>query len=576
VRPRRRDRHDQTAELELLRAALAGAGDLAYSWDLASDRLTWSGRLNEIFGLTTAAEIDSGGALDRLIDGDDRRARRRLLDEHIAEGKPFDCEYRVATDGGDTVWVHERGTAVLGADGKAQRIAGTLRIITARKVNEARLEYRAHYDELTGHFNQARLREALEQAMAYSRRYGTEGAYLEIRLDTLSMIHDAYDAETADAMLLTLGHRIEHSIRDSDVVGRIAGDTFGVVLSNCPGRELGVVGLKLIAEIQDKPVETASGPIHLNISIGAGTFPEAGQSAHDVMAQADIACREAHDSQGLPFVRYQYSERQRSDNRRDMTVAEKVVRALKTKRLVFAYQPIVDARDWSVEHYECLVRMIEADDEVVAAAHFMPVIERLGLVREVDRYVLETAVRQLHDHHDLTFAINVSALTASDRSWLRLLFALLRNAPHVAERLIVEITETVALRDVDETAEFVARVRDLGCRVALDDFGAGYTSFRHLKSLAVDSVKIDGAFVRGVAGNIDNQLFVRTLLGLAKGFQLRTIAECVETEGDAEVLAKQGVDCLQGYFFGRPSIEPPWSDAAVPALAPVAAAPGRA
>jgi EAL domain-containing protein (putative c-di-GMP-specific phosphodiesterase class I) len=202
--------------------------------------------------------------------------------------------------------------------------------------------------------------------------------------------------------------------------------------------------------------------------------------------------------------------------------------------------------------------MIERDGTVIPAAKFMPVIEQLGLIRDVDRYVLETAVRELSEHEGTSYAINVSALTANDRSWLRLLIALLRNAGAVAERIIVEITETVALQDIEETANFVAQVRDLGCQVALDDFGAGYTSFRHLKSLAVDTVKIDGSFVRGIANNVDNQLFVRTLLGLAKGFDLGTIAECVEDQADADALAEEGVDLLQGYFFGAPTIEPPW------------------
>ena len=130
--------------------------------------------------------------------------------------------------------------------------------------------------------------------------------------------------------------------------------------------------------------------------------------------------------------------------------------------------------------------------------------------------------------------------------------------PDLAKRLTVEITETVAIQDIDETAKFVAQVRELGCRVSLDDFGAGYTSFRNLKAIAVDSVKIDGSFVRGVASNVDNQLFIRTLLGLADGFGLETVAECVESVQEAQHLARKGVKLLQGYLFGTPSVERPW------------------
>ena len=127
--------------------------------------------------------------------------------------------------------------------------------------------------------------------------------------------------------------------------------------------------------------------------------------------------------------------------------------------------------------------------------------------------------------------------------------------------LIVEITETVALNDIEETARFVTAVRDLGCRIALDDFGAGYSSFRNLKALAVDCVKIDGSFVRGLTSNVDNQLFIRTLLGLADGFGLETVAECVETAEEANHLVRRGVRFLQGYYFGRPTVERPWLQA---------------
>jgi len=545
-------------ELERLRHALASSGDLAYEWELASDTIAWSGRITDLFGLGSEAEVAAGAEFQRRINPEDLLVRRRALSEHIASGIPFDCEYRIRGDGGEIVWVHERGTASLSSVGEPERVAGTLRTVTDRKANEARLEYLANYDEMTGHFNQSRLREALEQSMAYGRRYGVEGAFLQVSMDSLSMIHDAFDGSAADAAILALGQRIERGIRSSDIVGRIGIDSFGVVVTNCADGQIGIVANKVLAACHDAPVETPSGPIHLSVSVGGVTFPLVGQTAHDVMSQAEVASREARVGQGVPFVRYNCSEEQRRDSREHVEIAEQVVRALKNDRLVFAYQPIVAAQGRSVIHHECLLRLIEEDGSVIAAARFMPVIERMGLVREVDRYVLETAVRQLHQHADVSFAINVSALTASDRSWLRLMFALLRNEPAVAERLVVEITETMALQDIEESANFVAQVRDLGCKVALDDFGAGYTSFRHLKSLAVDTVKIDGAFVRGVAENVDNQLFVRTLLGLAKGFDLGTIAECVETEADAEALTGEGVDALQGYFFGKPSIEPPW------------------
>ena len=183
----------------------------------------------------------------------------------------------------------------------------------------------------------------------------------------------------------------------------------------------------------------------------------------------------------------------------------------------------------------------------------------MGLMRLVDRRVLDLGIAMLNEHPDLSLSINVSGMTAVDPVWLHQLHEHLEARPDVASRLILEITETVALDDIADSSRFVRSVNEFGCRVALDDFGAGYTSFRHLRGLDDDMVKIDGSFVRDLPTNPDNQLFVRTLIQLAKGIGLKTVAEWVETEEEAEMLRQEGVDFLQGWHFGKPDIEPPWS-----------------
>jgi EAL domain-containing protein (putative c-di-GMP-specific phosphodiesterase class I) len=210
-------------------------------------------------------------------------------------------------------------------------------------------------------------------------------------------------------------------------------------------------------------------------------------------------------------------------------------------------------------YYETLLRMIDEKGEIVSAGAFVPVAERLGLMREIDRYTLEMAIADLINDPDIILALNISSLTASDRSWLRALVSHVKGKPEIASRLMIEITETAALDDFEDSARFVAAVRDLGCKVALDDFGSGYTSFRHLKSLTVDVVKIDGSFVINLGENPDNLLFIRTLLNLAEGFGIKTVAECVQSDQDAQLLKAEGVDFMQGFFYGRPQVGRPGS-----------------
>ena len=248
----------------------------------------------------------------------------------------------------------------------------------------------------------------------------------------------------------------------------------------------------------------------------------------------------------------------RGQQRHNSAIGGTVKAALRQNRLLFAYQPVVCATTGTVDYFECLLRMRDEAGNIFPGAEFITAVEHSGLIGLIDRFVLEKALWELGTHPELRVGFNVSGLTACDRVWLRTLLARLRNRPELARRLVVEITETAALDDIEESARFVDTLRDAGCRVALDDFGAGHTSLRHLQSLAVDTVKIDGSFVRNLAGSPENRVFLRHLLGLTRGFGLRTVAECVESAEDAAMLRAEGIDYLQGYHIGAPSIERQW------------------
>jgi len=199
----------------------------------------------------------------------------------------------------------------------------------------------------------------------------------------------------------------------------------------------------------------------------------------------------------------------------------------------------------------------------------IPVAEKLGLVRLIDRAVAELAVATLAAHPSARITINISGTTAADPRWNPEIVSVLAASPDAARRLIVEITETVALADLSGTARFIGALREIGTGVAIDDFGAGYTSFRNLQAMPVEIVKIDGSFCRNLAERPENRPFVRALIDLARGFGLSTVAEWVESEADAALLTGWGIDMMQGNLFGRASDEPPWpgDTAAPPALA---------
>ena len=239
---------------------------------------------------------------------------------------------------------------------------------------------------------------------------------------------------------------------------------------------------------------------------------------------------------------------------RGSAVGAAVEAALRQDRLFFAFQPVVCAATGTVDYFECLLRMRDEEGGVISGGEFITIIEELGWIGLIDRHVLEKTVQDLAADPEVRLGLNISGMTACDRPWLQSLISLLRYRRDIAHRLVVEITETAALGDIAQSVRFVDTLRGVGCRVALDDFGAGHTSLRHLQILPVDIVKIDGSLVRNLTSRPQARIFLRHLLALINGFGLTTVAECVENAEDAAVLRAEGIGYLQGHHFGPPTV----------------------
>jgi diguanylate cyclase (GGDEF)-like protein len=546
------DCHKALARLE---TALRASGDVVYEWDLASDRIAFTGDLGSLFGGMLSHMPATGEEMQARINPEDVPRRRRALSDHFAGTSEYDCEFRLRTSQGKFHWLHDRGAVEFSPAGTPARMCGVIRLVTLRKQQEERLEYLANFDDLTGHFNKVRLREALEHALAQSQRFGQTGVYMVVGVDHLDRINTGYGYETGNAVLVELGRRLDNYLRAADVIGRPGGDFFGAILSACTEETAQNAAERVLQSMRDHPITVGADKVHVTVSIGAIAFPDESKTAVDAMTKAESAMQQAK-SAGRDCLRFfELSEEQRQGYRASMDIGEEVQLALKEDRIVLAHQPVVDAETHEVRYYECLVRMFDREGKLVPAAHFVPAIEQLGLMRSIDNRVRDLAIRQLELNPEVSLAINISGLTATERSWFRGLVARLKDQRGIATRLIVEITETAALQDIDETSRFVSALRALGCKVALDDFGSGFTTFHHLKALTVDVVKIDGSFIRNITADTENQIFIHNLLALARALGVATVAECVETSEDAEYLSGVGIDLLQGYYFGRPEVD---------------------
>jgi len=542
-------------QLRLLLATQA-AGCAAFDWDIASGTIRWDGATDI---LPLHLDITKGRSFLDGIPPERRRELQAVLDSREQNSGFFLADIEIASALG-AVNFTLTGTRMPDENGRTARLVGLMRDTTERSREVRRLTYLATRDELTGHLNRNALREELSQAIETAKAENHDCAFLVASVDRLAMINDSFGIDAGDEVILAVGERLARTLRGSDVIGRTAGNKFGVLLKSCREKEIAVVGARLRAAVRASGIESRGGLVAATCSVGAVWLPQAASTSQEAMLRAEQALEKARANGRDGFATYQLSPQRETARLRQMQIADEVVLALKENRLKLAYQPIVAARSRKVSHYECLLRMAKPDGSILTAGHFVPAAEQMGIVHLVDRFALEAAVATLKAHSHVTVAVNVSGTAASDPAWLQDFVDYIRATKDVAPRLIVELTETAALHHFEENAQFVSQLRELGVRVAIDDFGAGYTSFRNLQMLHVDTVKIDGSYVKDLSQSPENQVFVRTLVGLARNFDIKTVAEWVSSDEDAALLQSFGVDYFQGFHFGEPQVNPVWGE----------------
>ena len=544
-----------------LEAILTTIRETAYRWDFASDRIEWAANAEAVLGVADMGTIGKGRVFALLVDPEHAGARYDGITggPHAAPETElrYCLRYRFLPEGRRgraAVWVEDTGICSIDVQSRPSMAQGTLKIIDNRRDHEERLLYLGNHDELTGQLNRTRLTEELTRFLGSAGRTPAKGAFLLAGVNDLTLINETYGYDIGDEVITIVGRRIGRALRGKDCIGRFSSNKFGIVLQDCSGEGAEAIARRLMAMVRDSVVDTSVGAVATSISVGAVLLPQHAGNVQAAIGRALQALDLARNSRSDRLTLYRPCERRDSERRRAVAIADEIVRALNDRRMILALQPIVTSRSHEPELYECLLRMRRLDGSIASAAEFIPVAEQFGLAKLVDHRALELAVELLSATPDIKLSLNVSAATATDPQWLQGLEAFSGKAAGLAERLTVEITETAAISDLQKTAKFVAALKALGCRVALDDFGAGYTSFRNLRLLGVDMVKIDGSFIQNLGTQAEDELFVRMLIDLAKSFGITTVGEWVGDEKTAKILESAGVSYMQGYFFGAPEL----------------------
>ena len=547
---------------------LASLGQAAFVWDIATDAIAWSDHAAAVFPDIPAAALASGAEFAKLIEPMGSIRTDALGHSSSARGgTAYRIEYGVRTStSAPVLWIEESGCWFAGTDGRPARAQGIVRVNNERHARDEQLVRLLRHDPLTGELNRTHLVASLAESIEEAARFRASSAFMLIGIDRLARINDAFGFDVADAVISEVATRIRARLRNGDVLGRFSGNKFGLILKNCTVDDINIAAERFLAGIRDDVVPTRSGPVSVTASIGAVSVPRYARNADEAVNRAQETLDMAKRRRAGSFSLWRPNVERDAQRRVNIRVTDEIVTALNERRIVMAFEPVVEARSRDASFYECLVRMEQDDGQVLLAPDIVPVAEKLGLIRLVDHRVLELVVAELAGSANVQLSLNISPDTTMDPDWWASIESLMRAHPGVAERLIIEITETVAIQDIDGLRGFVTRLKNFGSRIAIDDFGAGYTSFRNLRKLGVDIVKIDGAFVQNIARSADDRAFVQTLIDLARRLEIKTVAEWVQDDESAALLRDWGCDYIQGRLIGLASAARPWEKRAeVPA-----------
>ncbi|HEX6004150.1 MAG TPA: EAL domain-containing protein, partial [Burkholderiales bacterium] len=487
-------------------------------------------------------------------------SNRRFLATLKRRGEIKNYVTHLRTAKGDDRWIGINARLVLDDSGTPFGIRGTARDITDQHLATRRIEHMALHDVLTDLPNRLSLQHSIEGAM----QEGNVGALLFLDIDHFKYVNDNFGHRAGDQLIIGVGSVLRDISRACDgELYRLGGDEFAIHL---PGGlrqqaiEVAEKALDAVARYRFQPSEQKI-ISNLSASIGIALYPFHGSDLPALLSNVDIAMYQAKDSGRNRYILSdQASDNLRSTHKR-VHWAKRLRDALDEGRLILFSQPVVRLADQKPVHHEILVRIRDDDGRYILPAHFIEVAESLGLVQEIDLCVVQKLIEFMRRQHQfgkrLRYFVNLSRVSISDQRWIKRFVALLRESRADPSQLVFEITETAAMSEIDVTLTFIRQLKDMGCRFALDDFGAGFSSFYYLKRFEVDYLKIDGSFIRDLAVDEGSRIFVRALNDVARGLSKQVIAEWVETPEVLKTLSDMGAQYGQGYLFQRPQpLEP--------------------
>lgn len=461
-------------------------------------------------------------------------------------------EFQIKNKFNKEIWVEARFEITLSQDRKNRAISGTIDDITERKKAQSDLEYLAMHDELTGLFNRHYFEIELKNFTASAARGNGPHTILSLDLDHFKIINDTLAHNRGDEVLRDVASLIKSRLRESDILCRIGGDEFGLILPNTNQHIALILADDICRLLEEFPCTLEGKTFKVTCSIGIAEINSKENSAEEYMKQAEIALYAAK-KQGRNMAHlYNMNDNQSKALRSSLEWARQLHQAVADDNLILHFQPVVKIDTREVAYYEALVRL-QIDQKLVPPGEFIPALERENAMTLLDRQVIKKAFKYLSENPQLSkIAINLSAQGFSDERLLPLIEESLEKFSIDPKRIIFELTESASLNNLFETQKIIEKMTKLGCEFSIDDFGTGFSTFTYLKQIPAQSVKIDGSFVIDLANNPVDSALVKAIYEVATALNKKTVAEFVENEATLDILKEIGVTYAQGYHLGKP------------------------
>ncbi len=449
-------------------------------------------------------------------------------------------------------WWELSGTPMLDDTGTYVGCRGVGSDVTEQRESSEKIAYLARYDTLTGLPNRLMLNEGLGEALRYAEQWRARCAFLMIDLDRFKSVNDSLGHLVGDKLLAQVSKRLKSLMGENEMVGRLGGDEFAIVIRDASEKGHVEAIANRVIERLSQPYKIDHHTLYVGASVGSAIGPRDGASVEELMRNSDLALYRAKDEGGGEHCRYEPALHASAEERRQLEFSLR--HAIQRDELLLHYQPVVDANDENVLSFEALVRWNSAEHGMVSPAKFIPLAEDTRLIVSIGQWVMEKACLEASNWPaHIKIAVNVSGEQLIEPDFASTVVRALAKSGMPANRLEIEVTESIFLRDAELARAALEEIMALGCSVALDDFGTGYSSLGYLRKLRFSTIKVDRSFVQGAANHHPESLaIIRAVVAMADSLEMSTTAEGVETAEEAEMIRQLGCKKIQGFYFGRP------------------------